>query len=123
MTTTTLSDLRHEAIKPKIGTRILNSKEELLSGALGGAVRALLEQRGVIVLPKIGFTDDEQIAFTRTLGLYAPEGEGGGPTKITLDARENPAAAPTPGNSPHVPPAAAHAAPPIPGPPPAWPSY
>jgi acyl dehydratase len=30
--------------------------------------RELLEQRGVLVFPQIGFNDQEQIAFTKTLG-------------------------------------------------------
>jgi alpha-ketoglutarate-dependent taurine dioxygenase len=93
MTTATCTDLRHEAIKPKIGSLILNSKEELLAGDLGPQIRDLLEQRGVVVMPQVNFTDEEQIAFTKTLGNYAPEGPDGGPTKITLDARENPSSA------------------------------
>ncbi len=85
--------LAHEAIKPKIGSRILNSKEELLSGALSGEIRALLDARGVLVFPQINFTDDEQIAFTKTLGKYATENPDGSVTKITLDLKENPSSA------------------------------
>ncbi|MFD1613301.1 TauD/TfdA dioxygenase family protein [Sphingomonas tabacisoli] len=81
--------LRHEPIKPSIASRVLNPKEELLSGDLGPAIRELLEERGVLVFPEIGFDDAEQIAFTETLGKYAPEGKGDGPTKITLDAKES----------------------------------
>jgi alpha-ketoglutarate-dependent taurine dioxygenase len=81
-------------IKPKIGSRILNSKQELLSGELAADIRDLLERRGVLVFPKINFTEDEQIAFTRTLGSFAPEGEGNeGVTRITLDVKENPSSA------------------------------
>jgi alpha-ketoglutarate-dependent taurine dioxygenase len=84
-----------EDIKPKIGSRILNSKEELLGGALGAQLRELLEMRGVLLFPKISFTDAEQIAFTKTLGTFAPERDGDEEniTKITLDVKENPAAA------------------------------
>jgi len=86
--------LKTEEIKPGIGSRVLNAKEELLSGALATEIRELLEQRGVLVFPQIGFTDEEQIAFTRTLGTFAPEGEGNeGVTKITLDVKENPSSA------------------------------
>lgn len=86
--------LAQENIKPKIGSRVLNSKEELLSGDLGGELRELLDQRGVLVFPKICFNDEEQIAFTRTLGTFAPEGNSGDTvTKITLDVKENPASA------------------------------
>ncbi len=87
--------LKSEQIKAKIGTRILNSKDDLLSGELAGEIRELLEQRGVLVFPKIGFTDEEQIEFTKTLGKFAPERAGGDEeiTKITLDTKENPMAA------------------------------
>jgi alpha-ketoglutarate-dependent taurine dioxygenase len=85
--------LAHEAIKPKIGSRILNSKQELLSGELSGEIRDLLEARGVLVFPQVNFTDEEQIAFTQTLGKYAPEAADGSVTKITLDLKENPSSA------------------------------
>lgn len=90
-----LAALVHEQIKPKIGTRILNSKEELLHGGYSAEIRELLEQRGVLVFPKINFTDAEQIAFTKTLGTFAPEGYGNtnDVTKITLDVKENPSSA------------------------------
>lgn len=88
------SGLVTEHIKPKIGSRILNSKAELLSGELGSRIREELELRGVLVLPKINFTDPEQIAFTKTLGTFAPErGDGENVTKITLDVKENPSSA------------------------------
>ncbi|HKU37860.1 MAG TPA: TauD/TfdA family dioxygenase [Polyangiales bacterium] len=82
--------LVHEPIKPKIGSRVLNSKPELLSGKLTAAIRELLEQRGVLVFPQISFSDDEQIAFTRTLGTFQPEPRGGDVFKVTLDTKENP---------------------------------
>jgi alpha-ketoglutarate-dependent taurine dioxygenase len=86
--------LTAENIKPKIGSRILNSKEELLGGELASQIRELLEMRGVLVFPKIGFTDAEQVAFTKTLGTFAPEGgDGENITKITLDVKENPSSA------------------------------
>jgi alpha-ketoglutarate-dependent taurine dioxygenase len=88
--------LHHEPVKPLIGSRILNSKEELLSGVFAGEIRDLLEQRGVLVFPEIKFTNEEQIAFTKTLGKFAPEGNADGKdtvTKITLDVKENPMSA------------------------------
>ncbi|KFL46839.1 hypothetical protein IL54_2261 [Sphingobium sp. ba1] len=88
--------MAHEEIKPNIGSRILNSKAELLAGDLGPQLRELLEQRGVLVFPKIDFDDDEQIAFTKTLGTFAPEMQDGTNHKIhkiTLDVKENPQSA------------------------------
>jgi alpha-ketoglutarate-dependent taurine dioxygenase len=89
----TEAQLVSEDIKPSIGSRVLNSKAELLAGDLGPKIRALLELRGVLVFPKINFTDEEQIAFTKTLGEFAPEMSSAGREeihKVTLDVKENP---------------------------------
>ena len=82
--------LVQEEIKPLIGSRILNTKEELLGGQLATEIRDLLEQRGVLVFPEIHFTDDEHIAFTKTLGKFQPERQSGDVFKVTLDTKENP---------------------------------
>ncbi|MCW1428991.1 TauD/TfdA dioxygenase family protein [Novosphingobium sp. JCM 18896] len=73
MATTTLTRLRAEDIKPQIGSRVLNTKDELLSGDLTQAVNDLLERRGVLVFKQLHFTDDEQIQFTNALGGNATE--------------------------------------------------
>lgn len=83
------SGLSAERIKPKIGTHILNSKEDLLSGHLGPEIMDLLEKRGVLVFPEIGFTDAEHIAFTKTLGPFARELRGEELYKVSLDEGEN----------------------------------
>ncbi|MCB2073570.1 MAG: TauD/TfdA family dioxygenase [Novosphingobium sp.] len=94
MSVATKTELKHEEIKPNIGSRILNSKEELLSGDIAGEIRELLGQRGVLVFPEINFTDDEQVAFTKTLGNFAPEGDHGENVHpITLDVEKNPSSA------------------------------
>jgi len=94
MSAEVLTRMLHEEIKPVIGSRILNSKEELLSGEIGAEIRELLQERGVLVFPEISFTDEEQIAFTKTLGTFAPELRGSEEIhKITLDAKENPQSA------------------------------
>src|SRR6476661_2847720 len=59
--------LRTPDLKPRIGTEVLADKAALLSGQHADALRELLEQRGVLVFPRIGLSDDEQIAFTQTL--------------------------------------------------------
>ena len=94
MTVETAARLRHEPIKERIGSRILNSKEELLAGTMAADIRDLLEQRGVLVFPQINFTDEEQVAFTKTLGKFAPERAGGDEviSKITLDPSQSVAA-------------------------------
>lgn len=87
MATSAKTELRAESIKAQIGSRILNDKADLLSGDLGEEMRELLELRGVLVFPKISFSEEEQIAFTKTLGKYAPErvGDEEKVTKITID--------------------------------------
>lgn len=82
--------LAHEPIKPNIGSRVLNTKQELLGGEIASQIRELLEQRGVLVFPEIQFSDEEQIAFTETLGTFQAERQGSGVFKVTLDAEENP---------------------------------
>jgi alpha-ketoglutarate-dependent taurine dioxygenase len=93
MNALTQTRLKAEEIKPGIGSRVLNSKSELLSGELSGKLRELLEARGILVFPKIDFTDEEQVAFTKTLGTFAPERHDAGEEKvhqITLDEKINP---------------------------------
>jgi len=76
-------------IAPLVGSRIGLGKQALLSGDYAGRLRELLERRGVLVLPRIGFTDEEQIAFTKTLGSFAPELFGEDVYKISLDTSVN----------------------------------
>ncbi len=88
MATAAKLKLVSELVKPNIGSRVLNSKEELLSGEMAGDIRELLEARGVLVFPKVNFTDAEQVAFTKTLGNFAPEGDyGENVHNITLDPK------------------------------------
>lgn len=88
---TSQSGVVQEQIKPLIGSRVLNSKKELLSGDLGNQIRELLQERGVLVFPEVNFTDEEQIAFTKTLGEFEAErNSNDGVFKVTLDNKENP---------------------------------
>jgi len=89
MTTATLSRLKAEPIKPKVGARILNSKDELLSGALSSEINQLLEECGVLVFPQVHFSDEEQIAFTNSIGGLAPEVSGASIFPISLDRSIN----------------------------------
>ena len=76
-------------LTPRIATEILADKKTLLSGVHADEIRELLEQRGVLVFPQINFTDEEQIAFTETLGKLAPEMAGETVYKVTLDKEAN----------------------------------
>ena len=91
MTVMELTRLAYEDIKPQIGARVLNTKEELLSGELTAEINELLERRGVLVFKHLHFTDDEQIAFTTALGGNATEigVDSGAIFSISLDANEH----------------------------------
>lgn len=58
---------------PRIGAVIHTDRETLLSGERRDQIREIMEARGVIVFPEINLTDEEQIAFTHTLGTFAHE--------------------------------------------------
>jgi alpha-ketoglutarate-dependent taurine dioxygenase len=89
-------------LTPHIGTRIDADAEALLSGRHAQQIRRLLEERGVLVFPEIGFDDDQQVAFTATLGQVAYENNGtpgpdGKPQaifKVSLDLNVTPMAKP-----------------------------
>lgn len=85
MTSTQSDRLQYRDIKPEIGAEILTDKAALLSGVHAVKLRELLEQRGILLFPQVHFTDEEQIAFTKTLGTFAAEMRGSDIYKITLD--------------------------------------
>ena len=72
-------------LKPLIGAEVLADKAALLGGAHAGEIRELLEMRGVLVFPQVHFSEAEHIAFTETLGTYAPDTADGATTAISLD--------------------------------------
>lgn len=82
-------------VAPRIGSAIHADKETLLSGERAQDIRSILEERGVVVFPQIGFTNQEQIAFTHTLGTFAHQDGEGDPDQdllypITMDPKVNP---------------------------------
>ena len=93
-----MSTVRIEPIKPHIGGRVHVSKEHLLDDETIVAVREALEQRGVLVFPRMNLTDAEQLAFTDKLGKrlnYNQKAPGAGEDgekdvyTITLDKKIN----------------------------------
>lgn len=74
----TLADptVRVTDLTPLIGAQIDAGKEALLSGRHAAHIRALLSARGVLVFPEAGLCDEEQLAFTATLGTPASENNG-----------------------------------------------
>jgi alpha-ketoglutarate-dependent taurine dioxygenase len=81
-------------LKPLVGSELKIDKQALLSGALAEEIHALLVKRGVVIVRDMPLSDDEQRAFTRTLGdlrlgSVAKEGEEGLMT-VTMDKAVNP---------------------------------
>jgi len=77
--------LDYRTITPAIGAEVLADKAALLAGTHADRLRALLEARGVLVFPRIDFSETELVAFTRTLGTFAPDRDDGAVTAISLD--------------------------------------
>jgi alpha-ketoglutarate-dependent taurine dioxygenase len=63
-----MSRVRIEPIKPHIGGTVYVTKENLLDDDTVAAVRRALEDRSVLVFPRLQLTDSEQVAFTDKLG-------------------------------------------------------
>jgi alpha-ketoglutarate-dependent taurine dioxygenase len=85
---------RFVPLAPSIGAKVLVPRDEVLDPAFADECLDALERHGVLVFPRIGFTDDEQVAFSENLGEVIPMGrmrEDGTRDlvfKITLDPRE-----------------------------------
>ncbi len=77
--------LSYRAIAPQIGAEILADKSALLAGTHAADIRDLLEARGVLVFPRVDFSEPELVAFTRTLGAFAPDLPGDRATPISID--------------------------------------
>jgi alpha-ketoglutarate-dependent taurine dioxygenase len=77
-------------LSPRIGTRIETDIATLLSGSRAAQIRELAETRGVLLFRGLDMSDEQQLAFTRTLGPVFDAG-GGDVCKVTFDRNENPA--------------------------------
>jgi alpha-ketoglutarate-dependent taurine dioxygenase len=92
-----MSTARIEPIKPRIGGLVHVAKDNLLDPATIAVVREALEDRGVLVFPRMNLTDAEQLAFTDKLGTrlnYNRKAPGSGTGDddvyaITLDKKIN----------------------------------
>jgi alpha-ketoglutarate-dependent taurine dioxygenase len=92
------SALATRELSPLVGTAIDADPETLLSGRFAQDLRALFDQRSVLVFPGVGFDDQQQIAFTQTLGTQAFENNGVAQAngekqaifKVSLDPTVNP---------------------------------
>ena len=56
-------------IKPKIGSTVSwDSRDDLFTPEAAAAIRAKIEERTVLVFPKLGLTDEEQLRLTDMIG-------------------------------------------------------
>ncbi len=92
-----MENFRIESIKPDIGGIVHVDKENLLDDQVIAAIQAGLEDRGVLVFPRINLTDAEQVALTDKLGTrgsYTKEAPGNDTSEkdvytVTLDKSVN----------------------------------
>jgi alpha-ketoglutarate-dependent taurine dioxygenase len=93
-----MSSIHVESVKPHIGGIVHVTKEHLLDDLTIATVRNALEQRGVLVFPRMHLTDAEQLAFTDKLGTrvnFTRKAPGSGAADeedvyaITLDKKIN----------------------------------
>jgi alpha-ketoglutarate-dependent taurine dioxygenase len=85
-------------VKPLIGSILHVDRSRLLTDEVVAECLRLLEDRGVVVFPRIGVSDAEQLAFTDRLGarvnftrsVPGGDAETPGVYRITLDPRANP---------------------------------
>jgi alpha-ketoglutarate-dependent taurine dioxygenase len=75
-------------LTPRVGTEVRSDIPTLLSGKHAKEIRAMLEERAVVVLPKVNMTDEQQLAFSRTLGELTDADGHGEIFKVSLDPRE-----------------------------------
>lgn len=76
-------------LRPHIGTQVFAAREMLLDGSIAKDLRALLEQRGVLLLRDTGMDDQEQVQFAKTLGVPRNE-HGTDLTKVSSDKSKSP---------------------------------
>src|ERR1700677_2444929 len=93
-----MSTIQVERIKPSIGGIVHVAKESLLDDEVFAAIREALDDRGVLVFPRINLTDAEQLAVTDKIGKrlnYSRKAPGSGASgekdvyAVTLDKNIN----------------------------------
>lgn len=80
-----------EHAKPRVGSVIRTTKEEMVSGVHAEEINRLLKERSALVFPQVHLTPEEQLAFAGTIGEVFLVG-GKEMQKISLDPEVNPVA-------------------------------
>ena len=89
---------RFQPLSPRIGAPATMRPEEILDPAFAMDCLEALERFGVLVFPRIGLSDEQQLAFSANLGDPMPQGaprpDGSRDLmfKVTLDPKQNAAA-------------------------------
>jgi alpha-ketoglutarate-dependent taurine dioxygenase len=68
MTTAEKARVAFEPVKPLIGSIVRADREALFDPEVVAECRKMLDERAVLVFPRVGFDNDEQLAFTDLLG-------------------------------------------------------
>lgn len=76
-------------LKPRIGTEVIADTSALLDGSIAAELRELLVRRGVLIFRDVDISDEQQIAFARTIGSVRLE-HGNASTTITADKKQSP---------------------------------
>jgi alpha-ketoglutarate-dependent taurine dioxygenase len=90
--------IRFEDIKPKIGSRaVWDDRADLFTPEAAEAIRRTVEQRDVVVFPRLGLTDKEQLAITELMGgkvkltgQFNVQDTDENVYQVTLDKKVNP---------------------------------
>jgi alpha-ketoglutarate-dependent taurine dioxygenase len=72
-------------LEPLIGSEVKTDAETLASGEHAAELRVLLQQRGVLIFRGVNLNDEQQLAFSESLGKVVRHGERSPIQKITLD--------------------------------------
>lgn len=81
--------LKTTDLTPTIGTRIDTDVETLVSGAASAEIADIVQKRGVVLIRGLRMDDDQQLAFTNTLGPLLSE-KSGEVYKVTYDPKHSP---------------------------------
>ena len=90
--------IRFEDIKPKIGSRVVwDDRKDLFTPEAAEAIRRKVEERTVIVFPKLNLTDEEQLQITdlmggkvKLTGQFNRQENDDNVYQVTLDRKINP---------------------------------
>lgn len=81
--------LKTTDLTPSIGTRIDTDVATLVSGAASAEIADLVQRRGVVLIRGLRMDDEQQLAFTNTLGPLLSE-KSGEVYKVTYDPKHSP---------------------------------